>query len=70
MDIFLNLILNGSNIIGIIDNRSFDCFRFNISEETPLYIGDAIISSSAINAELRNQEIERLHSLHDEKKTR
>ena len=55
------------NIFGIINNRNFDCFRFNISEENPLYIGDAIISSSAINAELRNQEIERLHSLHNEK---
>lgn len=53
------------NIFGKLDDRNFDCFRFNISEENPLYIGDAIINSSAINATLRSQEMQRLKNLHN-----
>ena len=40
--------------------KNTNSFRFNISEDNPSYIGDAIIYSSEINPVLRQQELKRL----------
>lgn len=48
------------NIFGRINGKSINSFRFNIAEDNPLYIGDAIIYSSDVNPILRQEEIARL----------
>lgn len=48
------------SIFGKLNGKSINSFRFNIEEDSPLYIGDAIIYSSEINPILRQQELKRL----------
>ena len=48
------------SIYGKMNGNSINCFRFNIEEDSPLYIGDAIIYSSDPNSILRQEEIKRL----------
>lgn len=48
------------NIFGKVNGKSISSFRFNIAEDNPLYIGDAIIYSSGANPILRQEEIRRL----------
>ena len=43
-----------------MNGNSINCFRFNIEEDSPLYIGDGIIYSSGHNSILRQEEITRL----------
>ena len=48
------------SIFGKMNGKSINSFRFNIEEDSPLYIGDAIIYSSDPNSILRQEEIKRL----------
>ena len=48
------------SIFGKMNGKSINSFRFNIEEDSPLYIGDAIIYSSGPNSILRQEEIKRL----------
>ena len=48
------------SIFGKLNGKSINSFRFNIEEDSPLYIGDAIIYSSDPNSILRQEEIKRL----------
>lgn len=52
------------SIFGKLNGKSINSFRFNIEEDSllyiPLYIGDAIIYSSCPNSILRQEEIKRL----------
>ena len=48
------------SILSNMHGKNTNSFRFNISEDNPSYIGDAIIYSSEINPVLRQQELKRL----------
>lgn len=48
------------SILSNTHGKNTNSFRFNISEDNPSYIGDAIIYSSEINPILRQQELKRL----------